>query len=101
LCGQIEENELVKAFDNDVESLTRFWKFGSFSQSNEIPSNLLEKYKNKPDRLKTVIRFKSGVKGHVEHLKTLGYQLRKNTDNWYDECGSNSYDEIKEKYLKE
>jgi hypothetical protein len=100
LSGQIEENELVKAFDNDVESLTKFWKFGSLGQTNEIPSNLLEKYKNQPERLQTVLRFKSGVKGHIEHLKTVGYQLRKNTDTWYEECRNKPFTEIKKKYSK-
>jgi hypothetical protein len=61
---------------------------------------LLEKYKNKPDRLITVLRLKSGVKGHVEHLKTVGYQLRKNTDNWYEDCRNKLFTEIKKKYLK-
>ena len=100
LCGRINENVLVKAFDNDVSSLTNFWKFGLLDNSNEILSELLQKYKNKPERLKNVIRFKSGVKGHVEHLKEVGFALKKNTDTWYEECGYKDFTEIRKKYLK-
>ena len=71
LSHRIQEHELIPAFKNDVDSLVRYWKYGDLSK-DEL-TKLESKYKNNIDRFKNVVRLKSGVKGHVKHLKTKIY----------------------------
>lgn len=101
LLGKIKESELTPAFDNSVSALTERWKYDEFGKSTEPPEYLKLKYANKPDRLRTVIRVRSGVVGYVNHLQENNIKLNTQINDWFEDCGSKSYDVIKKKYLKD
>jgi len=101
LLGKITESELIKRFDNSVSALTERWRYDEFGKSNEPPEYLKVKYANKPDRLKTVMRVRSGAVGYVKHQQELGYKINTTINDWFEDCGNKSYDVIKAKYLKE
>ena len=99
LLGQIKESELTPAFDNSVSALTERWKYDEFGKSTEPPEYLKLKYANKPDRLRTVMRVRSGVVGYVNHLQANNIKLNTRLNDWFEDCGNKSYDVIKKKYL--
>ena len=101
LLGQIKESELTPAFNNSVSALTERWKYDEFGQSTEPPDYLKLKYANKPDRLRTVMRVRSGVVGYVNHLQANNIKLNTQINDWFEDCGTKSYDVIKKKYLKD
>lgn len=98
LTGQITSDDLVPAFDNSIKTLTEYWKFGLIG-NNSVPDSLVQKYKFNKKRLETVIRMKSGVKGHVESLKQRGVKLFIDEDNWYGHFYNKSFTSMKKKYL--
>ena len=77
LCRKIDENQLIKAFDNDVESLTRFWKFGSLGQTDEIPTELLEKYDWSEEHSRIIKSIINDENEHIEDLKKLRKKVEK------------------------
>ena len=101
LLGKIKESELTPAFDNSVSALTERWKYDEFDKSTEPHEYIKQKYANKPDRLRTVMRVRSGVVGYVNHLQENNIQLNTRVNDWFEDCGSKSYDVIKKKYLKD
>lgn len=100
LSHQVKEHELVSAFDNSIEALTEYWKFGILGDI-ESSKSFKRKYKENEKRYETILRMKSGVKGHVNHLKKQGVQLRLPIDEWYGEIYNKSFSFMKKKYIKQ
>ena len=67
LKNLITEEQLISSFDNSVESLVKYWKFGDLTDSER--KKLEKRYSNNTKRLQTIIRLKTGVQGHVSLLK--------------------------------
>ena len=47
------------------------------------------------------MRVRSGVVGYVNHLQENNKKLNTRLNDWFEDCGSKSYDVIKKKYLKD
>ena len=99
LKNEITEEQLVSAFDNSVESLTNYWKHGDLTKEEQ--KQLESKYAHKPERLKNIIRFKSGARGHVNQLKEKQTSLFEPTDIWYGKVYKKSWHYMKKHYMKE
>ena len=97
LSHRIQENELTPAFDNNVDSLVHYWKYGDITEEDVI--KLKEKHKNNIERFKNVVRLKSGVKGHIQHLKSMNVSLNTPTDDWYGYFYKKSWLTMKKKYI--
>jgi hypothetical protein len=102
LRSEINEDQLVPAFDNSVEALTEFWKFGTMGDTRMLDADAKAKLKNDPKKIANKIRMKGMVKGQVDardparHIPTQGNQV-----DWYQDLGSMSWQEAKEKYSSE
>ncbi len=100
LRSEINEDQLVPAFDNSVEALTEFWKFGTMGDTRVLDPDARAKLKNDPKKISNKIRMKGMVKGQVDardparHIPTQGNQV-----DWYQDLGSMSWQEARAKYI--
>jgi Domain of unknown function (DUF4338) len=70
LRGEIEENQLIPAFDNSLEALTEFWRFGRAGDTTTSPEELTRKFGKDLNR---------GAKGRLDK------QVNQNDEYWIDE----------------
>jgi hypothetical protein len=102
LRSEINEDQLVPAFDNSVDALTAFWKFGSMGDTRILDADVKAKLKNDPKKIANKVRMKGMVKGQVDarnpaqHIPTQGNQV-----DWYQDLGAMSWQEARAKYLPE
>lgn len=100
LRKEINEDQLVPAFDNSVQALTEFWKFGSMGDTRSLDADARAKLKNDPKKIANKVRMKGMVKGQVDardpsrHIPTQGNQV-----DWYQDLGTMSWQEVREKYI--
>ena len=93
---KIEKNELVPAYDNSVSTLTEYWKYGVLGKLGYETELLKTDMNDKRQEMR--LRMKSGVLGHVEHLKKQNVSLYKSTDDWYGDVYQKSWKYMKTKY---
>ncbi len=102
LRGEINEDQLIPAFDNSVEALTDFWKFGSMGDTRVLDADAKAKLKNDPKKISNKIRMKGMVKGQLDsrdpfrHIPTQGNHV-----DWYQDLGTMNWQQAREKYLSE
>lgn len=100
LRNEIDEDQLVPAFDNSIEALTDFWKFGSMGDTKVLDAESKAKLKNDPTKIARKVRMKGMVKGQVDardpshRVPTEGNQV-----DWYQDLGAMSWQQAREKYL--
>ena len=100
LRSEINEDQLVPAFDNSVEALTEFWKFGTMGDTRVLAADAKAKLKNDPKKISNKIRMKAMVKGQVDardparHIPTQGNQV-----DWYQDLGAMNWLEARAKYI--
>ena len=70
LRGEIRENQLIPAFDNSIEALTEFWRFGRSGDTTTSPEELTKKFGKDLNR---------GAKGRLDK------QVNQNDEFWIDE----------------
>ena len=70
LRGEIAENQLKPAFDNSIEALTEFWRFGRVGDTTTSPLELTNEFGKDLNR---------GAKGRLDK------QVNKNDEFWIDE----------------
>jgi hypothetical protein len=98
LLGDINESELVPAFDNSVEALTNYWKFGVMGDTTK-PTLEMRKKEKKTERLKRKVQIKGMVKGYVDkNTKKLAMRLQDEDFDWYLHLQGMSWDEIQKQY---
>ena len=99
LRDEINESELIPAFDNSIETLTHFWRFGSFGDTTKIESSKPLTENNKKREIKRR-EMKGQVKGRVDakftnrQIPTQGSQV-----DWYADLANLTWDETRSKYL--
>ena len=102
LRGEIDESKLIPAFDNSIESLTNFWKFGSMGDTKVLDQESKDKLKGDKKKIANKIRMKGMVKGQIDArnpqnlIPTEGAKV-----DWYAPLENMSWEEAKEKYLSE
>lgn len=102
LRGEISEAQLVPAFDNSVEALTEFWKYGTMGDTRVLTAETKMKLKGDRRKIANKVRMKGMVKGQVDsrdparHIPTRGSQV-----DWYQDLGAMSWQEARAKYLSE
>jgi hypothetical protein len=102
LRGEINEDQLIPAFDNSVQALTDFWKFGSMGDTRVLDAESKIKLKNDARKIANKVRMKGMVKGQLDardpkgHIPTQGARV-----DWYQDLGALSWQEAREKYLSE
>ena len=99
LSHRIREDELLPAFNNDIDSLVNYWKYGDITDDDI--TKLKVRYQNNSERLKNVIRMKSGVKGHITNLQLKDVSLSISADDWYGEIYNKSWRYTKQRYMKQ
>ena len=97
LNERVAETDLVPAFDNSVEILTDFWRFGSMGDTTK-PTEELKRKEKKPDRIRKKIEMKGLVKGNLskrgsQRLVTSGPRVE-----WYLPIKDLSWDEVRSRY---
>ena len=98
LNGKITELELTPAFDNSIEALTEYWKFGVMGDTTK-PTSEMRKKEKKPERLKRKVQIKGMVKGYVDkNPKNLAMRLQNEDFDWYLHLHGMSWDEIQKQY---
>jgi hypothetical protein len=107
LRDEIDESELVPSFDNSIEALTQFWRFGSMGDTTR-PSQ--EMFNNvKPKRLAQKIEMKGQVKGRIDakskRAKENNFEnqipLKGRVVDWYEDLSTMTWDETKKKFGKQ
>jgi hypothetical protein len=99
LRDEIEESSLIPAFDNSIEALTKFWRFGSFGDTTKIESAKTMTENNKKREVKRR-EMKGQVKGRVDakfmtrQIPTADPQV-----DWYSDLAELTWDETRTKYL--
>jgi len=102
LRGEITEDKLVPAFDNSIDALTNFWKFGSMGDTKAMDAETKSKLKNDAKKIAIKVRMKGMVKGQLDargpqsHIQTEGSRV-----DWYQDLGSMDWSSAKDKYLVE
>lgn len=93
---KINEEELIPAFDNSVETLTEFWKFGFDGDTKKggVNPEIAKHYKNK-------FKFEklSSAKRRIQNLVDKGEDSISLVTDWYLPMSWMSWEETKEKYL--
>ena len=110
LRDEIDESQLEPAFDNSIEGLTNFWRFGSMGDTtepneemkrliNNIPKEDIQKFEKKREQIKTKIRMKGQTKGNIDfNYKDKPIPLKGGRIDWYLNLHSMTWDEIQKKY---
>lgn len=107
LRDEIEESLLEPAFDNSIEALTEFWRYGSMGDTTKPSQEMLDKVK--PKRLAQKIEMKGQVKGRIDakikRAKDGNYRFYVPTEgravDWYEELATMTWDQVKEKFGKQ
>ena len=100
LRGEIKEDQLIPAFDNSIDALTEFWKFGSMGDTTSLDQEAKDKLKNDPKKISSKVRMKGMVKGILDsrdpqsQIQTEGSHV-----DWYLDLGTSDWQTVKEKYL--
>ena len=76
-----------------------YWKYGDITDDDI--TKLKVRYQNNSERLKNVIRMKSGVKGHITNLQLKDVSLSISADDWYGEIYNKSWRYTKQRYMKQ
>jgi hypothetical protein len=92
---KINDNELIPAFDNSVETLTEFWKFGFVGDTkrNGVNPEIESKFQNKFKFEK-----KSSAKQRLQNMIERGEDFINLTTDWYLPMSYLSWEETKEKF---
>jgi hypothetical protein len=102
LRGEINEDQLIPAFDNSVQALTDFWKFGSMGDTRVLDADAKGKLKNDPKKIANKVRMKGMVKGQVDSRDPARQiPVQGNQVDWYQDLGSMSWQQARVKYLAE
>lgn len=102
LRGEIDESKLIPAFDNSIEALTNFWKFGSMGDTKVLDQESKDKLKGDKRKIANKVRMKGMVKGQIDsrnplnQIPTQGARV-----DWYQDLGEMTWQEVKTKYLAE
>lgn len=104
LRDEIEQSELIPAFDNSIQALTEFWRFGSMGDTTKPTHEMLNTVK--PKRLAQKIEMKGQVKGRIDAKSKRaidgGYKLEIPTEgrivDWYEELSTMTWEQAKEKF---
>lgn len=102
LRGEINESQLIPAFDNSIESLTNFWKFGSMGDTKVLDLESKGKLKDDKKKISNKVRMKGMVKGQVDarnpqsQIPTQGARV-----DWYQDLAEMDWQEVRTKYLSE
>lgn len=102
LRGEINADDLVPAFNNSVDALTEFWRFGTMGDTRVLSDDVKQKLKNNPQKIASKVKMKGQVKGQIDardpthQIPTQGNQV-----DWYLDLGTMSWQEVREKYLAE
>lgn len=102
LRGEIDEDQLNPAFDNSIDALTEFWKFGSMGDTKVLDGDAKAKLKNDPKKIANKVRMKGMVKGKIDsrdpshRVPTQGSQV-----DWYQDLGTMSWQQARAKYVLE
>jgi hypothetical protein len=107
LRDEIEESELISAFDNSIEALTEFWRFGSMGDTTKPTQEIIDKTQLK--KIPKKIEMKGQVKGRIDSKRKQAAErgdkfevpTEGRTVDWYEELASMSWDEVKMKFGKE
>ena len=93
---KIDEKDLIKAFDNSVERLTEFWKFGYEGDTKDSPAHeeISKHFQNKFKFEK-----KSPAKQRLNDMIERGETHINLITDWYEPMSSMSWDEVKERFL--
>lgn len=96
LNDRISEKQLIPAYENSVQALTEFWRFGTMGDTSR-PTEEIRKKAKKPDRIRKKVQMKGMTKGYVDSLKnpipTEGPKI-----DWYLDLPNLSWDEIQSRY---
>ena len=93
LNERIGEDQLIPAFDNSVDALTNFWRFGSMGDTTK-PTDEIRKKAKTPDKIRMKIKQKSMVKGRIGGLNAP----MKVENEWYLPMKDLTWDEIRVRY---
>ena len=93
LNERISADQLIPAFDNSINSLTEFWRFGSMGDTTK-PTDELRKKAKTAEKLRMKINQKGMVKGRIARISS---PMRTEND-WYLPLKNLSWDEIRNKY---
>ena len=100
LRGEITESELIPAFDNSIESLTNFWKFGSMGDTKSLDQETKDKLKGDKKKITNKVRMKGMVKGQIDSRNPLNLiPTQGSRVDWYQDLGEMDWTEVKTKYL--
>jgi hypothetical protein len=100
LNEKISERSLESSFDNSVEALTNFWRFGSMGDTT-VPSAELKAKEKNPDRMKKKIAMKGLVKGNLSLKTGQKLQMTGPKVDWYLPLIDLTWDEIQSRYSSE
>jgi hypothetical protein len=93
LRDEIPVEQLVPAFDNSIEALTEFWRYGSMGDTTQQTDEIIKKEK-KPERIRKKIRMKGQTKGRIDSVTaSIPTEI-----DWYSNLPQMSWDEIQTKY---
>jgi len=94
LRGEIDASALSSSWDNSIQSLTEFWRFGTMGDTTRPTDEIVRKEK-KPDRIRKKVQMKGMTKGRIDGKKDpLSSQIE-----WYLDLANLSWDETQKKYL--
>jgi hypothetical protein len=93
LNERIREDQLTPAFDNSVQALTDYWRFGSMGDTTK-PTEEIRKKAKTPEKIRMKIRQKGMVKGRIGNLNAP----MKTENEWYLPMKDLTWDEIRERY---
>jgi len=93
LNERITFEQLTPAFDNSVQALTDFWRFGSMGDTSKPTEDIRKKAKT-PEKIRMKIRQKGMVKGRIG-----GFNAPMKVENeWYLPMKNLTWDEIRVRY---
>lgn len=108
LREKIKEKDLIPAFNNSVEFLTEFWRFGYTGDTKEYihpeiqllfkKEYRLEKTSSAKKRLQTLINRFDENKANNQQEKELSYHIKSDYD-WYAPMAELNWKQVKERYL--
>lgn len=102
LRGEINESQLTPAFDNSVEALTEFWKFGSMGDTKVLDQESKDKLKGDKRKITNKVRMKGMVKGQIDSRNPLNpIPTQGSRVDWYQDLGEMTWQEARTKYLDE
>lgn len=91
LRGEISENQLIPAFDNSIEALTEFWRFGRAGDTSTSPKELTKKFGKDLNR---------GAKGRLDkQVRDQDEFWIDESIEWYGDLQGLSWEQVRNKYL--